>query len=315
MPERSPVGQAFYAGLVSIIVWAVVLLAAWFADRADGLLGHGPLPSGLDTRNAYYATLIAGGLGLLSGGVMAVGVRQGKYFTRQFAWVIYLLVAAPLLLLLLVPLQRFGAEPMWGLPAFLVGIPGRMIVAASLGGLILGAVDMRRILPGLAVDPPARPTPARVSSTSVRGLPGRFTSNAWRALSHMQEETQRFEHSQMGTEHLLLGLLRDPRSHASRAIVNLGAEPASIKRELESVIGRRGSLITGTTGMTRRCQRVIEQAARVARNSGERVVSTGHLLQSLVEQPEDVASQMLESAGVTATRVATELRHLGPESE
>jgi ATP-dependent Clp protease ATP-binding subunit ClpC len=131
----------------------------------------------------------------------------------------------------------------------------------------------------------------------------------------MQEEAQRFEHAYMGTEHLLLGLLHDVRSHAARLVVNLGADPANVKREIESVIGRRGSLFTGTTGMTRRCQRVIEQAARVARSSGQRTVGTGHLLQSLVEQPEDAAGQLLESWGISADRVSAELRHMGPESE
>jgi ATP-dependent Clp protease ATP-binding subunit ClpC len=160
----------------------------------------------------------------------------------------------------------------------------------------------------------ATPAP-RVTNKSVRGLPGRFTPNAWRALSAMQEEAQRFEHGYMGTEHLLLGLLRDMRSQASRAIINLGAEPIGLRTQLEGVIGRRGSLFTGGTGMTRRCQRVIEGSARLARQSGQRTVSTGLLLQSIVDSPEDVAGQLLESAGITADRISQELRHLGPEPE
>jgi ATP-dependent Clp protease ATP-binding subunit ClpC len=131
----------------------------------------------------------------------------------------------------------------------------------------------------------------------------------------MQEEAQRFEHGYMGTEHLMLGLLRDVRSQASRVLVNLGAEPSGLKSQLEGIIGRRGSLYTGGTGMTRRCQRVIESAARIARTSGQRTVGTGHLLHALVEQPEDVAGQLLEGSGITTDRVAAELRHMGPESE
>jgi hypothetical protein len=92
---------------------------------------------------------------------------------------------------------------------------------------------------------------------AVKGLPGRFTPNAWRALSNMQQEAQRFEHAYMGTEHLLLGMLRDTRSQGARVIVNLGADPANIRSQLEGVIGRRGSLYTGASGMTRRCLPVI----------------------------------------------------------
>ena len=81
------------------------------------------------------------------------------------------------------------------------------------------------------------------------------------------------------------------------------------------MIGRRGSLVTGGSGMTRKCTRVIEGSARIARASGQRVVSTGHLLQSLVESPDDVAGQMLDGLGVNMDRVDAELRHLGPETE
>ena len=131
----------------------------------------------------------------------------------------------------------------------------------------------------------------------------------------MQEEAQRFEHAYMGTEHLLLGLLRDSRSQATRVLINLGADPASIKTQLEGVISRRGSLFTGATGMTRRCQKIIESAARMARSSGQRTVGTGHLLQALLETPDDAAGQLLDGLGVSMNRVEAELRHLGPESE
>ena len=315
MSDRSPLWQAISAVLVAAVVWVTLMLAAWFADRTDFFLGHGPLPSGFTTINAYIATLLTGVLGVLTGGATMIGVRQGKYFTPQFAWLIYALVAGPLLLILVSPMQRFGYEAFMGLPEFLVRAPGRMVVSFALGALLIGNIDVRRLLPGFVSEAPAKAPATRPSGSGVRGLPGRFTPNAWRALSFMQEEAQRFEHSYMGTEHLLLGLLREPRSHSCRAIVNLGGDPSNMKREIESVIGRRGSLLTGTTGMTRRCQRVIEQAARVARGTGERVVGTGHLLQSLVEQPEDVAGQLLESSGVTADKVAGELRHMGSEAE
>lgn len=313
MPDRSPLSQAVNALLISAAVLAVTLLASWLANRVDDALGHGPLPSGIPPFNAFLLTLISGGLAFLAGGVMLLGARQAKYVSRQFAWLVYVIVALPLLALMFVPLQRFGADSFMSFPAFFVGVPGRMVVAASLGALLVGSLNLRRVAPGIAQES-FRSTPS-VSSTGVRGLPGRFTPNGWRAIAFMQEEAKRFEHGYMGTEHLLLGLLRDVRSQASRVLVNLGAEPSGLKSQLEGIIGRRGSLYTGGTGMTRRCQRVIESAARIARKSGQRTVGTGHLLHALVEQPEDVAGQLLEGSGITADRVAAELRHMGPEGE
>lgn len=315
MQERTLFWQGVGALLISLIVLAVVGTTAWFTHRVDNVLlgASPPLPSGINFINSLILTLLSGLAAVASGAITLIGIKQAKYFTRQFAWIVYLVVALPLVVLLAIPLQRGGQDAFFGLPSWMVAIEGRAIIGVALGSLFFGALDLRRVVPGLVLES-ARPAP-RVSPTAVRGLPGRFTPNAWRGLSFMQEEAQRFEHAYMGTEHLLLGLLRDSRSQATRVLINLGAEPSGIKSQLEGVIGRRGSLFTGGTGMTRRCQRVIESAARIARSSGQRTVGTGHLLQALVESPEDVAGQLLDGLGVTADRVGAELRHLGPEGE
>ena len=317
MTERSISWQVLYAVVVSALVWGLALAAAWFADRTGSSLGHGPLPSGLAAGDAYLSTLISVVLGGLAGGFMLLGVRQGKYFTQRFAWVLYLLVALPMALLVLTPMQRFGDEPFLGLPDFLMGAPGRMVLAVAVGALVIGAIDLRRLFPGWVSEQAVRAQqqPARVTPTSVRGLPGRFTPPAWRALSAMQEEAQRFDHAYVGTEHLLLGMLRDTRSHAVRIIINLRSDPALMRRELEGSMNRRGSLASGGSGITRRCQQVIEHAARLSRAAGERSVNSGHLLQAIAESPEDVAGQLLENAGLSTERIAGELRQLGPEAE
>jgi hypothetical protein len=307
--------QALSALLIALAAWVVVGLSMWFVNRVDTLLlgSSPPLPAGVTFLNATILTLLSGLAAVASGAVTFLGTRQAKFFTKQFAWLAYILIVGPMLLLLITPLDRGGHESFLPLPGWLLAVEGRAIIGAALGGLFLGGLDLRRVVPKLASDAP-KPAP-KVSTTAVRGLPGRFTPNAWRALSYMQEEAQRFEHAYMGTEHLLLGLLRDNKSQAVRVLVNLGVEPPGIRTQLEGVIGRRGSLFTGGTGMTRRCQRVIEGAARIARTGGERTVSTGHLLQALVESPEDMAGQMLDGLGVKAEKVAAELRHMGPEGE
>jgi len=315
MQERSSKRQAFIALLISSVVLGTVLISVWFLDKAADVLrgSNPPLPSGVPPTNAYLLTLAIGVLGMVAAGVTLMGVGQGKYFTRRFAWVIYVLVGLPFLAILAAPLQRGGHEAFMSLPGWLLAPSGRGVIAASMGALVLGSIDLRRVMPGLVLES-SRVT-RRSRSPAIRGLPGRFTAQAWRALSYMQEEAQRFEHGYMGTEHLLLGLLRDNRSQATRVLVNLGAEPSNIKTQLESVIGRRGSLYTGSSGITKRCQHVIETASRVARSAGHRTVGTGHLLQSLLDQPDDVAGQTLDGAGVTTDRIEAELKHIGPETD
>ncbi len=310
MIERTTTWQGIVAVGISVLVLGSLLATALFADRVDNSLGHGPLPSGLSPGNAYLATLLLTASVLVAGGVSLAAVRQAKFVTRRFAWLVYALVGIPLLLLLLTPMQRHGSAGFAGLPDFLLGPPGRMVIAGTLGALLLGWIDIRR-LPGLGGP---QPTEKGAEGQAMRGLPGRFTPSAWRVLSMMQEEARRFEHAYMGTEHLLLAITREERSVGARALVNLGVELSGLRTKIESVIGRRGSLYTGTTGMTRKAQRVIEQASQRARADSTRLVSTGHLLAMLVDAPDDVAGQLLEQQRVTADRLAIELRHLGPET-
>ena len=103
MQERSLLWQAIGALVISLIVLGVVGGTVWFIHRVDvTLLGSSPpLPSGVQPLNAYILTIIVGLTTVVSGAVILVGIRQAKYFTRQFAWVVYVIVAAPLALVLL----------------------------------------------------------------------------------------------------------------------------------------------------------------------------------------------------------------------
>ena len=315
MAERSNLWQAIIALVISTAMLGFLTLAAWFIERSDNLFGHGPLPSGLDPRGAYVLTLLSSLFAVLAGGITLLGVRQAKYFTRRFAWLIYLVVGVPALLLLFAPITRHGSDHFAGLPEYLSGIPGHILFATALGALFIGGVDLRSLVPSRWLLSGARPGAARTPAGLVQGLPGRLTSQAWRVLSVMQEEARRFEHAYMGTEHLLLGLVREEQSVGARALANLGVDLDSLRTQVQGVIGRRGSLYTGTTGITRRCQRIIESAARSARTEGQRLVGTGHLLQSLVDQTDDAAADLLRNLNVTSDRVSAELKRLGPETE
>ena len=315
MTEKSPARQATSVILASIALWILLLLAMWFAEGTDRTLGHGPLPSALSGLAAYLRTILVGIVGVVVGGAMIVGVRGSAQFGARYSWLIYVFVVAPLVLMLFIPLERFSSGAFLGLPAFLVGIPGRMVIATSLGALLLGTLGMRVLLKAPPDEGAAAALTQRSTGGAAAAAPGRFTGLAWRALSFMQEEAKRFEQSNMGTEHLLLGVLSDSRSQAARIVIELGADPASIRREIENIISRRGPLFGGTASMTQRCQRVIERAVRISRNGGLRTVGTGHLLLALVENPEDVAGQLLDSSGVTSDRVASVMRGMPPEAD
>jgi hypothetical protein len=314
MNQRSAVRQVASAVVISVIVVLVLFGAIYYAYRADGALGHGPLPSSASSSTAYAITLVVAFFAVLSAVVAYVGVTQTRGLTGRFYWLPYILVGVLLLLVLLLPLHRFGSESFIGVPDFLVSVPAQVLAGVALGFLVLNNLGANFVPVGWRGQSTGATASASVK-VPIRGLPGRFTPSAWRVLGYMQEEAKRFEHGFMGTEHLLLGMIRERQSLAGRTMVNLSIDLDDIRTQVEGIIGRRGSLYTGAVGLTRRCRQVIEQAARLARESGRRTVGSGHLLQSLMTDPHDAAGQLLESIGVTDKRVADELRHLGYETE
>ena len=134
-------------------------------------------------------------------------------------------------------------------------------------------------------------------------------------LEDAQQRAVTMRDDYTSTEHLLLGIARERQALAAKALVNLGVDLETVRTQMEAMVGRRGSLYTGGGGLTRRCQRVIEYSARLARGSGRRTVGTGHLLHSLMTDPEDAAGQLLEGMGVNANRVEEELQRLGYDLE
>lgn len=304
--------------IISLIVALIVGAAGWVAFRIDAVLGHGPLPSDRSVRDAYILTAATGILSIVAGLIAIIGSIVVRESANRFVSLFYLFVGVILLAALCIPLRPYGGDPWRDLPEFALTVPARLIVGVALGSLIITIPNLQaRIAKAVTfkrkIDLPATGTP--VTSTATRGLPGQFTPAAWRSLWHMQEEARRFEHAFVGTEHLLLAIVRDPRSIASMVVSASNLELDKVRSQTESILGRRGSLVTGAGGLTRRCQRVIEQAARLARESNNRRVNTGHLLQSLVAQEEDAVAQILISGGLTPEHLESEVRRIGPEVE
>jgi hypothetical protein len=130
----------------------------------------------------------------------------------------------------------------------------------------------------------------------------RFTERARRVLAHAQEEARRFNHNYIGTEHLLLGLLRDPESLAAQVLGDLGVQLEDARRAVEFIIGRGDRIMLGEIGLTPRAKRVVELAVDEARRLEHHYVGTEHLLLGLIREGEGIAAGVLESLGVNLER-------------
>src|SRR5207249_3332827 len=93
----------------------------------------------------------------------------------------------------------------------------------------------------------------------------KFTERARKVLQLAQEEAQRFNHNYIGTEHILLGLVREGDGVAARVLNNLGIELHKVRSAVEFIIGRGDRMVMGEIGLTPRAKRVIELAVDEAR--------------------------------------------------
>jgi diadenosine tetraphosphate (Ap4A) HIT family hydrolase len=132
----------------------------------------------------------------------------------------------------------------------------------------------------------------------------RFNDRAKRVLALAQDEAIRFNHNYIGTEHLLLGLIREGEGVAARVLNNLGVELSKARTAVEFIISR-GDSTTSPSEITLspRVKKVIEFAIDESKKLGHSNVGTEHLLLGIVREGEGIASGILESLGVTLERV------------
>lgn len=144
----------------------------------------------------------------------------------------------------------------------------------------------------------------------------KFDEQSRRVLQYAQEEAQRFQHNYIGTEHLLLGLIRDETNVAVTILRNLNVDPVKVRDAVEFIIGRGDRIILGEIGLTPRSKKVIELTINEARRLNHHYIGTEHLLLGLVREGEGIAAGVLESLGVRLENVRTEtLRTLSPKTQ
>ncbi len=132
---------------------------------------------------------------------------------------------------------------------------------------------------------------------------GRFTERAQKVLVLAQDEAKRFGHSFVGTEHILLGLVREGEGIAAKVLLSLGVELDSVRSEVEKLIGKGDQRpVAQGVNYTPRAKKVIELAIEEGQNLGHNYVGTEHLLLGLIREGEGIAAQVLNNMGADLQR-------------
>ena len=138
----------------------------------------------------------------------------------------------------------------------------------------------------------------------------KFSERARRVLSLAQEEAQRFNHNYIGTEHILLGLVRETEGVAARVLSSLSVDLSKVRSAVAFIIGRGEKPAQGEIGLTPRAKKVVELAVDEARRMNHTYIGTEHLLIGLLREGEGVAAGVLESLGVTLDKVRAETHRI-----
>ena len=130
------------------------------------------------------------------------------------------------------------------------------------------------------------------------GIFDRFTEKAQRVLILAQEEALRLKHNYIGTEHILLGLLKEGEGIAAQILTSRGASLEDIRERVINAVGMGTEPVKQVLGHTARTKNVIETSVGEARALGHNYVGTEHLLLALLREKDGIAAQILESIGI-----------------
>lgn len=139
---------------------------------------------------------------------------------------------------------------------------------------------------------------------------GRFTERAQQVLVLAQDEARRLSHNFIGTEHLLLGLVKEGAGIAARVLQNTGVDFNRLRDEVEKIIPKGDKAPPQSISYTPRAKRVIELAIEESQNLGHNYVGTEHLLLGLLREGEGIAAQVLTNVGIDLKRARKEVIQL-----
>ena len=131
----------------------------------------------------------------------------------------------------------------------------------------------------------------------------RFTDRARRVVVLAQEEARLLDHNYIGTEHLLLGLIREGEGVAAKALESLDISLETVRQQVEETIGQGEQAPSGHIPFTPRAKKVLELSLREAMQLGHNYIGTEHILLGLIREGEGVAAQVLIGLGADLNRV------------
>ncbi len=142
---------------------------------------------------------------------------------------------------------------------------------------------------------------------------GRFTERAQKALLYAQEEARNMGHNYVGTEHLLLGLLREKEGAAAKVLADMGMDLGKMRDYIVQLVGKGNYNFNEGFGYTPRTKRVMELSFYEARNLGHNYVGTEHLLLALIREGEGVAARILKDANIDFEKIRTQIMQMVQE--
>ncbi|MCB0293974.1 MAG: ATP-dependent Clp protease ATP-binding subunit, partial [Calditrichaeota bacterium] len=138
-----------------------------------------------------------------------------------------------------------------------------------------------------------------------------FTSRVQKVIRFSKEEAMRLGHDYIGTEHLLLGILKEGEGIAVKILKNLSMDMEKLKQRLEEASGPAGGMMTlGNLPLSKRAEKVLKITYLEAKNFKSDIIGTEHLLLSLLKEKEGLAAQVLMSFNVDYNVVYNELKNI-----
>jgi ATP-dependent Clp protease ATP-binding subunit ClpA len=131
----------------------------------------------------------------------------------------------------------------------------------------------------------------------------RFTGPARRVVVLAQEEARMFDHNYIGTEHILLGLIREHDGIAAKALESLGISLDAVRHQVSEIIGQGKQAPSGHVPFTPRAKKVLELSLREAQQLGHHYIATEHILLGLIREGDGVAAQVLVKLGADLNEV------------
>ena len=145
---------------------------------------------------------------------------------------------------------------------------------------------------------------------AARSMFERFTQRARRVVVLAQEEARLLNHNYIGTEHILLGLIREGEGVAAKALESLGISLDAVRQQVERIIGQGQQAPSGHIPFTPRAKKVLELSLREAQQLGHNYIGTEHILLGLIREGSGVAAQVLVKLGADLNRTRQQVVHL-----